>query len=189
MKKTRTRNYINNKDLYEALVNYNLKKKEVDNLRVPEYIGECILLIAKRLASKGNFANYSYKDEMIADGIENCLAVVDNFNCDRKDKDGNPVKNPNPFAYFTQIMWFAFLRRIQKEKRQHYLKLKNFKRTVAQQELDNLMPALYNPASAADDDVIDNYIKDYEDKIQAKKDKVITNELKQKKSIEQFYDE
>lgn len=83
--------------------------------RVPEYIGECISLIAKNLARKPNFMNYSFKEEMIGDGIENCLMYIDNF---------NPIKYKNPFAYFTQIIYYAFLRRIQKEKKQTYIKHK-----------------------------------------------------------------
>ncbi len=82
---------------------------------VTHYIGECIMKIADHLSQKPNFANYPFKEEMIGDGIENCLMYAHNF---------NPRKSKNPFSYFTQIIYFAFLRRIEKEKKQAYVKLK-----------------------------------------------------------------
>ena len=91
--------------------------EEAENIgerpKVPEYIGECILKIANGLSNRPNFINYTYKDEMISDGIENCLQYIYNF---------NPKKSKNPFAYFTQIIYYAFIRRIQKEKKQTTIK-------------------------------------------------------------------
>lgn len=124
MKKRRTVNYVNNKDLYNAMVIYKECYKRTHNSgerpEIPkvtnEYIGQCILAIAKRLAHKPNFAGYSYRDEMISDGYENCIMYMHNF---------DPDKYNNPFAYFTQIIKFSFVRRIQKEKKQQYVKLKN----------------------------------------------------------------
>jgi len=112
--------YVNNKDFLAALVDFrekvnHAKENELPRPRVPNYIGECIMKIATHLARKPNFINYTFKDEMISDGIENCLQYIDNF---------NPDKSNNPFAYFTQIIWFAFLRRIQKEKKLLYVKYK-----------------------------------------------------------------
>lgn len=114
------RNYVNNPDLLQALIDYRAACKEAEDSgesipRVPEYVGSCILLIATRLATKPNFSGYSYKEEMISDGIENCLQYIHNF---------DPEKSANPFAYFTQIIWYAFLRRIQKEKKQTYIRFK-----------------------------------------------------------------
>jgi len=87
-----------------------LKSWESDNKpRVGNYIGECFLKIATHLSYRPNFINYMYKDDMVCDGIENCIQYIDNF---------NPAKSRNPFAYFTQIVYYAFLRRIAKEKRQ-----------------------------------------------------------------------
>ena len=71
--------------------------------------------IATHLSYKPNFINYTFREEMVADGVENCLQYIDNF---------NPDKSKNPFAYFTQIIYFAFLRRIQKEKKYLYIKYK-----------------------------------------------------------------
>lgn len=114
------RNYINNKDFLAAMVEYKrqVAEAEVNDLdppRVGNYIGECISQIAYRLATKPNFANYPFKEEMIGDGIENCLQYINNF---------NPDKSNNPFAYFTQIIWCAFLRRLEKEKKYLYTKYK-----------------------------------------------------------------
>jgi hypothetical protein len=108
-------NYVDNKKFFEALVEF---KKEVREDYIPPispYIGKCFIDIANGLATKSNFMNYSYKDEMVCDGIENCISYCKNF---------NPEKSKNPFSYFTQIIYYAFLRRIEKEKKQAYIKHK-----------------------------------------------------------------
>lgn len=112
--------YVNNADFLKALVEYKAKCQEASQKglpepKIPDYIGECWMKIAEGLSHKPNFINYTYRDEMIADGIENCLMYFSNF---------NPEKSNNPFAYFTQIIYYAFLRRIQKEKKQLYVKYK-----------------------------------------------------------------
>lgn len=112
--------YVNNKRMHAALLEWKQRCRIAEERgapvpRVPEYIGQCILLIAQNLARKPNFMNYSFKEEMIGDGVENCLMYIGNF---------NPEKYANPFAYFTQIIYYAFLRRIQKEKKQTYIKHK-----------------------------------------------------------------
>jgi hypothetical protein len=117
--------YVNNKDFLDALMVYRkevkLAKEEGRNKpKVPNYIGECFLKIATHLSYRPNFVNYMFKDDMICDGIENCLQYIDNF---------DPEKSTNPFAYFTQIIYFAFLRRIQKEKKQLEVKNKLLERS------------------------------------------------------------
>ena len=109
------KNYINNGDFLNALVEYKQRKELNINEPIPNYIGECFMKIAEGLSHKPNFINYTYREEMIGDGIENCLMYFENF---------NPDKSKNPFAYFTQIIYFAFLRRIAKEKKQTYIKYK-----------------------------------------------------------------
>jgi len=114
------KHYVNNKELFEAMVAYQQSIRDAqesgdDRPPVPEYVGQCLVQIANRLSHKPNFINYSYRDEMISDGIENCITYINNF---------NPEKSKNPFAYFTQIIYYAFLRRIQKEKKQLYIKHK-----------------------------------------------------------------
>ena len=114
----KTKHYVNNADFLEALIKYRTEielaeKNEEEKPPLPDYIGECFLLIAQRLSYRPNFINYVFKDDMISDGIENCLQYVHNF---------NPDKSQNPFAYFTQIIYYAFIRRIQKEKKQITIK-------------------------------------------------------------------
>jgi hypothetical protein len=112
--------YINNPDFLEAIKAYKAEillaeQEERTKPIVPNYIGDCILKIANRLSLRPNFINYTYRDEMIGDGIENALVAVENF---------DPQKSSNPFAYFTQIIYFAFIRRIHKEKKQTLIKSK-----------------------------------------------------------------
>ena len=120
MSEKKPKHYINNADFLAALVEYRklcdeAKSNGKEDPRIPNYIGECFLKIAEHLSRKPNFISYSFRDEMISDGIENCLMYFRNF---------DPTKSSNPFAYFTQIIYFAFLRRIMKEKKQLYVKYK-----------------------------------------------------------------
>ena len=112
--------YVDNKKFLAALIDY---KKSIDAAKaegkgipqVPKYIGECFIKIATHLSYKSNFINYTFKDDMISDGIENCLTAATKF---------DPEKSSNPFAYYTQIIYFAFIRRIQKEKKHQATKYK-----------------------------------------------------------------
>lgn len=124
-KRKKSIHYVNNKDFLEALIEY--KKKVVEcqergdpKPQITNYIGECFLKIATHLSFKPNFVNYIFKDDMISDGIENCVQYIHNF---------DPEKSKNPFAYFTQIIHYAFLRRISREKRQLDIKNKILERT------------------------------------------------------------
>ena len=117
--------YVNNKEFLAEMVKYKemCAKAEKRGRRQPpitNYMGECFLKIANHLSYRPNFINYTFKDDMISDGIENCLQYVSNF---------NPEKSNNPFAYFTQIIYYAFIRRIQKEKKQAEIKQKLLNRT------------------------------------------------------------
>ena len=120
VKPKKKKDYVNNQDFLIALEDYKARKLHAieNNLpapSIPNYIGECWMKIAEGLSHRPNFINYSYRDEMIADGIENCLMYFENF---------DSTKTKNPFAYFTQVIWYAFIRRIQKEKKQQYVKYK-----------------------------------------------------------------
>ena len=120
MVKKKSEHYVNNKQLLEALIVYrakvqDAKEKGLDKPRITNYLGECFLKIATHLSYKPNFVNYMFRDDMISDGIENCVQYIHNF---------DPDKSRNPFAYFTQIIHYAFLRRIQKEKKQLEIKTK-----------------------------------------------------------------
>lgn len=123
--------YVNNKQLYAEMCKYldalkDSQESDTTPPRIPEYIGMCLLKISQRLSTKPNFINYTYRDEMISDGIENCISYLHNF---------NPEKSQNPFAYFTQIIYYAFLRRIQREKKQLYIKHKSLERAMIADEL------------------------------------------------------
>jgi len=160
--KKKPKHYINNKQLLEEMIKYKDSVKAAEEggttkPRISRYIGESLMMINNKLSNKFNFINYTYKDEMIADGIENCIAAVDNF---------DPAKSSNPFAYFTQIAWNAFVRRIQKEKKQTYIKHKNFEISGIASELlgsDNAVSNKHNDYSS-------DVIKNYEDTLKKKKE-------------------
>src|SRR6056300_1183508 len=119
-KKRQRQNYIDNKKFLAAMIEFRdsvIEAEEKGERRpmVPNYVAECIMKIAIHLSYKPNFSNYTFREDMISDGVENCLQYIDNF---------NPDKSNNPFAYFTQIIYYAFLRRIQKEKKLLYVKNK-----------------------------------------------------------------
>lgn len=164
-RKRATRNYVNNKDLLDALIAYQKTCREAEDAgdgrpRVPDYIGTCIYQIATRLATKPNFSGYSYKEDMISDGIENCLLYINNF---------NPEKSQNPFAYFTQIIWYAFLRRIQKEKKQMYIRFKSSQAMIASGETYTGEDVSLHLNTAAD--YMNDFIEDFEDKLKRDKEK------------------
>ena len=139
MSRKKSEHYVNNKELLEALIVYRSKVEKSflelngreptreDRAKhwegkptIPNYLGECFLKIATHLSYKPNFVNYMFRDDMISDGIENCIQYIHNF---------DPNKSSNPFAYFTQIIHYAFLRRIQKEKKQLEIKTKIIEKT------------------------------------------------------------
>ncbi len=107
-------NFIDNKEMYAAFIDYRgkvdaAKEAGEPKPRVPKYIGKCFLDIAEHLSMRPNFSNYIYRQDMVMDAVENCLVYAANF---------DPTKSKNPFSYFTQVCWYAFIRRIGKEKRQ-----------------------------------------------------------------------
>ena len=125
MAKRQNIHYVNNKEFSQAVVDYctvlNQAKKDNKSLPVvPNYLAECFLKIAEGLSHKSNFIRYTYREEMVMDAVENCLKAIGNYNLEAATRTGNP----NGFAYFTQISWYAFLRRIAKEKKQQDIKLK-----------------------------------------------------------------
>ncbi len=138
----RFEHYVNNKEFLAALIKLR-EDREIAEIqgkekpRIPRYIGECFLKIATHLSFKPNFVNYMFKEDMISDGIENCVQYIHNF---------NPEKSQNPFAYFTQIIHYAFLRRIQKEKKQLEIKNKILEKTGYEQvfERDTLDDGNYS---------------------------------------------
>ena len=122
--------YVNNAQFSQAVVDYvtivrEAKEKEEQLPIVPDYIASCFLKIAEGLSHKSNFIRYTYREEMVMDAVENCLKAVENYNLEAATRSGKP----NAFAYFTQISWYAFLRRIAKEKKQQDIKFKYMSQT------------------------------------------------------------
>lgn len=123
IEKKRTRrapaHYVNNRDFSDAIVDYctivlQYKERGKEPPDIPEYIGSCFLKIAEGLSHKPNFYNYTYREEMVMDAVENCVKAIHNYDVEKATRGGSP----NAFGYFTQISWFAFLRRIAKEKKE-----------------------------------------------------------------------
>ena len=174
------KHYVNNADFLAALIKYHddcksAKNNNTPEPKIPDYIGECFLKIAEHLSRKPNFISYTYRDEMIADGIENCLQYFNNF---------DPSKSKNPFAYFTQVIYFAFLRRIQKEKKQLYVK---YKATEQFGILDEHEMMEFEDGTTVQFEMYDNiaeFIENYEDAKKNKKD--LANK---KKGVEKFFEE
>ena len=131
--------YVNNKEFSLAVVDYcesaeKARKQKSKNVPiVPDYIAECFLKIAEGLSHKSNFIRYTYREEMVMDAVENCLKAIKNYDIDTATRTGTP----NAFAYFTQISWYAFLRRIEKEKKQQDIKLKYIANIGIDELVDN----------------------------------------------------
>lgn len=130
--------YVNNAEFSQAVVDYvktvqEAKKNEQQLPIVPDYIASCFLRIAEGLSHKSNFIRYTYREEMVMDAVENCLKAIENYNLEAATRTGKP----NAFAYFTQITWYAFLRRIAKEKKQQDIKLKYLSKADISVFLDN----------------------------------------------------
>ena len=177
-----SKHYIDNKKFYTALLHH---KQAVDAAkqagqtepRIPAYIGECLYKIATRLSLKPNFISYTYRDEMISDGLENCINYLNNF---------NPEKSDNPFAYFTQIIWFAFIRRIDKEKKHLYIKQKTlenfyFEGMLAEQAFDEDKNVTVNLDNEYMKDLVESYDRRQNEKQQKSKSR--------RKGVEKFYEE
>ena len=170
--------YVNNADFLAALIKY---KEDCDSAikenkptpSIPNYIGECFMKIAEGLSHKPNFINYPHREEMVSDGIENCLMYFANF---------DPEKSKNPFAYFTQVIYYAFLRRIQKEKKQLYIK---YKATEQYGLLDEFEMMESDDGSTVQFQMYDNIAEFIETYETAKKNKKVANKIK---GVEKFLD-
>lgn len=175
---SKQRHYINNEDFLKALVDYKTlceeaKKNNKPKPSIPNYIGECFMKIAEGLSHKPNFINYPHREDMIGDGIENCLMYFENF---------DPSKSKNPFAYFTQVIYFAFLRRIQKEKKQLYVK---YKSTEMFGILDEFEMMEFEDGTSKQFELYDNiaeFIENFEESKRNKK----TSKVIKPKGVEKF---
>ena len=136
-KNKKSAHYVNNADFSNAVVEYVKTVNEAKSSnktipKVPDYIAQCFLSIAEGLSHKSNFIRYTYREEMVMDAVENCLKAIENYSIEAATRTGKP----NAFAYFTQITWYAFLRRIAKEKKQQDIKLKYLTRSGIEQFVD-----------------------------------------------------
>ena len=172
-KKTAKIHYVDNQKFLEEMIVYKGKCKDAKSKgelepQISEYVGECFMKIAQRLSFRPNFINYAFREDMISDGIENCVQYIRNF---------DPEKSKNPFAYFTQIIYFAFIRRIQKEKKQLYIKYKTMESTPSLSENVELSAndsdKGYNQETMTADQKVNMYdfIKNFEDAKKAKSTK------------------
>ena len=153
--------YIDNKKFHREMTKYRLaviaaEENDLDKPKLNNYLGECLYLICYKLSFRPNFINYSFKEEMVGDAIENCLAAVDNF-------DPYQEKN-NPFGYFSLIAWRAFLRRIEKEKKQSYIKHKVYQESGIHMQLES-----ESASPNIDNDVSSRIIETFESKMNVKK--------------------
>jgi hypothetical protein len=139
MNKKENVHYVNNADFSNAVVEYVQSANEAKASNqtvpiVPNYIAECFLRISEGLSHKSNFIRYTYREEMVMDAVENCLKAIHNYDLSTATRTGRP----NAFAYFTQIAWYAFLRRIAKEKKQQDIKLSYLSKVNVEQLLGEL---------------------------------------------------
>jgi hypothetical protein len=170
--KTEASHYVDNKKFLAALIEYKnsideAKAKGLEQPIVPRYIGECFIKIATHLSYKSNFINYTFRDDMVSDGIENCLTAAAKFDATR---------GSNPFAYYTQIVFFAFIRRIQKEKKQQATKYK----IIENLDFDSLMQGSDDSESSRQ--LID-YLKTQLDQIDPEKRETPAQTKKRKKKL------
>ena len=176
--------YVDNKTLYQVMVEYKQDVKDAEEVddpppKIPDYVGACLLKIANRLSTKPNFINYTFREEMVSDGIENCINYINNF---------DPEKSKNPFAYFTQIIYYAFLRRIQKEKKQLYIKhkaIENF------QAFDEFVDPIDGSRIMADPHQYEptEYMKDFVASFEAKEKQSSKKKEVPPRGVENFYKE
>ena len=160
MARKKSIHYVNNAQFSQAVVDYvgkleECKKEQVPLPKVPDYVAQCFLRIAEGLSHKANFIRYTYREEMVMDAVENCLKAIANYNLEAATRTGKP----NAFAYFTQITWFAFLRRITKEKKQQDIKLKYLTKSGIESFID-----VGDEAAAGD--VASHFVDTLKDRIQ-----------------------
>jgi DNA-directed RNA polymerase specialized sigma subunit len=182
--KQKSEHYVDNKEFLLHMIDYKNAAKEAEAAgepkpRIPDEIGKAFMQIAVHLSYKANFINYGFREDMISDGIENCIQYIHNF---------DPDKSRNPFAYFTQIIYYAFLRRIQKEKKSLYVKYKSLENS---QIMDDLM---VNPSGgdysristtgfAKLYDNMSEFIGTFEESLQKKKDAKKTINQNKKEAV------
>lgn len=199
-KKQKKDHYIDNDKFFQEIKEWKKTIYDAEAVGEPEppvtsYIGECFLKIAEQLSSKPNFAHYPYRDEMICDAVENCIVYAANF---------DPEKSKNPFSYFTQIIYYAFLRRIQREKKQSFIKYKLMRDKVGEAGLGKMSIRMKgfedgdsqmeyrNPAAKTFDlseNDIENFTKELDKEDRRKKPKRKGKKPKRTKGLEKLLED
>ena len=199
-KRQKRDHYIDNQRFFQEMQEWKKTIKEAEEVDDPKppitpYIGECFLKIAEQLSSKPNFAHYAYREEMICDAVENCVVYAANF---------DPDKSANPFSYFTQIIYYAFLRRIQREKKQSFIKYKMVRDRVGDGNLGKFMskmkgmddydsPMEYRDPAAKKFDLsetdIDNFTRELEKEDKRGKGKRKTVKKRKPKGLENLFED
>ena len=135
------KNYINNRDFHNAIVKY----YEDGEKEISKYLVECFLEIAKRLAQKKQFRYYTYIEDMKQDALVNCIKAL------RRRRYTSDKSNP--FAYFTTVIYNAYLITIKKENKQKELEEKHY--------TDNRDTLYSNSGNTEADTVMKDFVDDY----------------------------
>ena len=166
MEKRKPDHYVDNKEFLQHMIEFKeattaARDNGESDPRIPDAIGEIFVKIASHLSFKSNFINYAFREDMIADGVENCIQYVHNF---------DPAKSKNPFAYFTQIIYYAFLRRIQKEKKQLYVRYKSLENSHLDNMTEDDQVAVSSIGITKLYDNMSEFIESYEESMEKKKE-------------------
>jgi len=178
MARKKSIHYVNNADFSSAVVTYveqveEARKQDTVIPKVPDYIAQCFLRIANGLSHKANFIRYTYREEMVMDAVENCLKAIGNYNLEAATRTGKP----NAFAYFTQITWYAFLRRITKEKKQQEIKMKYLTKSGIESFVDTELDA-----GGVGEQVASHFVDTLKDRIE--RVRMVDTEIKEYVKIE-----
>lgn len=196
VERRKPQHYVNNKDFSQAVVEYVELVNEAEAAGedipiVPDYIATCFLKIAEGLSHKSNFIRYTYREEMVMDAVENCLKAIMNYNIDAATRTGTP----NAFSYFTQISYYAFLRRLAKEKRQHDIRFKYIEDSGLEGFFDETGDLTVDSTNRAFVDTLRERIEQVhnrdellKDQLKADKDQAKKGKVKPPKGIEMFMD-
>jgi len=180
-KKNENNYYVNNADFTKAIVEYVSECNAASEAGKPvpivtNYIAQCFLNISENLSRKSNFGRYTFREEMVMDGVEDCLRRIQNYDVNTPTRTGKP----NPFGYFTQIIWWAFVRRIKKEKKRQEDHLRYISETgidqLVQEELES------NPASAATMAYVEELRQKF-DTFQAEKEEESKKKKRKKRTV------
>jgi DNA-directed RNA polymerase specialized sigma24 family protein len=188
MKKSNKNHYVDNNKFLESMIEYKRACLEAEDSgekkpQIPDYVARCILMIAEKLSSKPNFHSYTFREEMVGDGIKNCIMYIDNF---------DPEKSSNPFAYFTQIIYYAFIQRINRERKQLYIKYKSSQEVALMGEYElqeDFSNEDHRPNQVELYENINEFVENYEQKNNLKRKEVERHISTKKSGIETLFED